>query len=194
LFEPTGAFDSRSYPRVTLVLEPLASHKAVKDSIGTLGYRAFSFAEQFEEMQRFMIYYYLGLGVIGLIALVTASLGIINTLVMSITERRREIGILKSLGAGERDIRRLYLVESGVMGAAGSAVGIVVGWVGTKVVAAIIKVLMEREDMPVFDPFALPLWLVVLALSFGLFVSLIAGLYPAARAARVDPVEALRYE
>jgi ABC-type antimicrobial peptide transport system permease subunit len=192
LFESAGVFDSRSYPRVTLELDPLANHKTVKDSIRTLGYRAFSYAEQFEEMQRFMVYYYFGLGVIGLIALVTASLGIINTLVMSITERRREIGILKSLGAYESDIRRLYLVESGAMGAAGSVIGIVVGWMGTQVAAVIMKHLMEREDMPVFDPFSLPLWLIALAFSFGLFVSLIAGLYPAARAARVDPVEALR--
>jgi ABC-type antimicrobial peptide transport system permease subunit len=194
LFEPDGAYDKRGYPRVTLELDPLASHKAVKDSVQSLGYRAFSFAEQFEEMQRFMVYYYLGLSVIGVIALVTASLGIINTLVMSITERRREIGILKSLGGQESDIRKLYLVESGVIGAVGSAAGIIIGWAGTKVVAAIISRLMEREEMPVFDPFHLPLWLIALAFSFGLLVSLAAGLYPAARAARVDPVEALRSE
>jgi putative ABC transport system permease protein len=194
LFEPAGAFDSRSYPRVTLELDPLANHTAVKDSIEALGYRAFSFAEQFKEMQRFMVYYYVGLGVIGVIALVTAALGIINTLVMSITERRREIGILKSLGANEGDIRKLYLVESGVMGAVGSVVGIAFGWAGTRVVAVIMRHFMEREDMPIFDPFALPPWLIALGFSFGLLVSLLAGLYPAARAARVDPVQALRAE
>ena len=194
LFETTGAYDGRSYPRVTLELEPLANHKAVKDSLKAMGYHAFSFAEQFDEMQRFMVYFYLGLGVVGLIALVTASLGIINTLVMSITERRREIGILKSLGADEGDIRRLFLMESAVIGALGSVVGIIAGWVGTRVVAAIAKVIMEREDMPIFDPFALPLWLMALALGFGILVSVAAGIYPAGRAARVDPVEALRSE
>ncbi len=194
LFDPQGAYDSRSYPRVTLELDPLTNHKTVKDSVQALGYRAFSFAEQFEEMQRFMVYYYLGLGVIGLIALATASLGIINTLVMSITERRREIGILKALGAHESNIRKLFLVESGAIGAVGSTVGIAVGWIGTRIVAAIMKTVMAREDMPIFDPFALPIWLIALAFSFGVLVSLIAGLYPAARAARVDPVESLRNE
>jgi putative ABC transport system permease protein len=194
LFDAAAGTDSRSYPRVTLELEPLASHKAVKDSVQAMGYRAFSFAEQFEELQRFMVYYYLGLGVIGLIALVTASLGISNTLVMSVTERRREIGILKSLGAHESDIRWLFLVESGMIGAIGAAVGILVGWFGTRVVAQIARTIMEREDMPVFDPFALPLWLICLAFAFGVLVSVTAGLYPAARAARVDPVEALRSE
>jgi len=192
LFGSADAADARSYRRVTLKMEPRANHKAVVDSVEAMGFRAFSFAEQFDDIQRFMVYYYLGLGVIGLIALVTASLGIINTLVMSVTERRREIGILKSLGAHESDIRRLFLVESGVIGLVGSAAGIIIGWGGTRVVAAVGKAIMAREDMPVFDPFALPLWLIALALAFGILVSVSAGLYPAARAARVDPVEALR--
>jgi putative ABC transport system permease protein len=194
LLDPAGAYGSRGYPRVTLEIEPLANHTTVKDSVEALGFRAYSFAEQFEDMQRFMVYFYLGLGVVGLIALLTASLGIINTLIMSITERRREIGILKSLGAHESDIQHLFLVESGAIGLMGSVVGITVGWVGTRIIAAIGKVIMTREEMPVFDPFALPLWLIGLALAFGVLVSVLAGLYPAARAARVDPVEALRNE
>ncbi|MDH3196680.1 MAG: ABC transporter permease [Candidatus Krumholzibacteria bacterium] len=194
LFDPGGAYDSRSFPRVTLELEPLANHSAVKDSAEAMGFRAYSFAEQFAEMQRFMVYYYLGLGVVGLIALATASLGIINTLVMAVSERRREIGILKSLGANEGVIRGLFLMESAVIGAVGSALGVTVGWGATRVVTLVAKEIMKREDMPIFDPFALPVWLVALAISFGVAVSLAAGLYPAARAARVDPVEALRSE
>lgn len=194
LFDSAGDFDSKSYPRVTLVLDPLSNHKTVKDSVQALGFRAFSFAEQFEEMQRFMVYYYLGLGVIGVIALITAALGIINTLVMSITERRREIGILKSLGGYENDIRMLFLVESAAIGAVGATAGILVGWIGTRVVAMILRIIMEREDIPPFDPFAMPAWLIALALAFGVSVSVLAGLFPAARASRVDPVEALRTE
>lgn len=194
LFDTAAASQSRSYPRVTLELEPLASYEAVTDSVEAMGYRAFSFADQFEEMQHIMVYYYLGLGAIGVIALVTASLGIINTMVMSVTERRREIGILKSLGGHEDDIRRLYLAESGVIGAVGSVTGIAAGWVGTRIVAVAIRAFMERQEIPVFDPFAFPLWLIALAFALGLFVSLAAGLYPADRAARVEPVEALRSE
>lgn len=106
-----------------------------------------SLAKQFDEMQRIMVYFYLGLGVVGIIALVTASLGIINTLVMSITERRREIGILKSLGADDSDIRRLFLVESGVIGVIGASAGVVVGWVGTRVAAMVGKIIARVDPV-----------------------------------------------
>ncbi|UCH82946.1 MAG: ABC transporter permease [Candidatus Latescibacterota bacterium] len=193
-FGPTGALDSRSYPRVTLETEPTASHEAIVDSVEAMGYRAYSFAEGFKEIRRFFVYFYLGLSVVGLIALLTASLGIINTMVMSITERRREIGVLKALGADEMEIRLAFLTESAVIGAIGAIVGIFFGWIGTRIAAAVIRIIMERENMLVFDPFSLPPWLILLAFAFGVLVALVAGLYPAARAARVDPVEALRSE
>lgn len=194
LFRQGSEGSTETYSRVSLDLEARASAAAVGDSVEALGFRSFSFAEQFEEIQRFFVYYYLGLGVLGVIALITASLGIVNTMVMSITERRREIGILKSLGADEREIRLTFLTESAAIGAVGSAFGIAVGWVGTRVVSFAMKIYMERQDMPVFEPFALPPWLILLALAFGVLVSLVAGTYPAGRAARVDPVEALRGE
>jgi putative ABC transport system permease protein len=80
------------------------------------------------------------------------------------------------------------------MGAIGAMLGLLLGWAGTRILAAVARSIMAREDMPVFDPFALPWWLVGLALSFGILVSLAAGIYPAGRAARVNPVEALRSE
>ena len=77
---------------------------------------------------------------------------------------------------------------------AGSAVGIICGWVATRILAFIARRVMENMDMPVYDPFALPIWLILLAIAFGLIISLLAGYYPSSRAARIDPVEALRNE
>ena len=187
-----GGRSGRSYEQLTLDLDPRASHGVVGDSIRALGFRAYSYAERFAEMRRFFFYFDLALAALGMVALVTASLGIVNTMVMSIAERRREIGVLKSLGADDRDIRILFLVESAVIGAAGALAGIAFGWAVTRAVSFAARLYMKREGLPEADLFATPLWLSGIALAIGLAVSLIAGSYPAARAARVDPVEALR--
>jgi len=184
----------KTYPRVTLDLDPQVMYKTVQDSVKALGYRTFSFAEQFDEIRRFFFYFDLALGLIGMIALITASLGIVNTMVMSIVERTREIGVLKSLGADDRHVRILFLVESGIIGSIGAATGIVFGWVITRVVSAVAKTIMEDQGVDPVELFALPWWLILIAFGFGVLVSLLAGFYPAARAARVDPIQALRNE
>lgn len=189
-----GDAQGKEYPHITLSLDPNVAYESIRDSVKALGFRTFSYAEEFKEIRKFFFYFKLGLSVIGLIALVTASLGIVNTMVMSIIERTREIGILKSLGAEDRDIRVLFLAESGMIGAVGAAAGIVFGWLITRVAAVIARAIMEKQGIPKFELFALPPWLILTAFLFGLIVSLTAGLYPAARAARVDPVEALRNE
>ncbi|GAB4324340.1 MAG: hypothetical protein Kow0074_17230 [Candidatus Zixiibacteriota bacterium] len=191
--DPSGG-NSRTFRQITLDVDPMTPYKQIQDSVEALGFRVFSYAEQFDEIQRFYFYFNLMLGMIGVIALITAALGIVNTMVMSIVERRKEIGILRSLGADERDVRWMFLVESGVIGAVGSAMGIICGWVATRIISFAFQRFLESKDIPAFDPFALPVWLILLALSFGILVSVAAGLYPAGRAARLDPVAALRSE
>lgn len=194
LIATQGDLSGETYPRVTLDLDPTASYDRVKDSVEALGYRTFSYVDQFQEIRRFFFYFNIALGIVGMIALVTASLGIVNTMVMSILERTREIGILKSLGADDRDIRSLFLTESGMIGTIGAAMGIVTGWIITRIASFVAQIVMERQGFPEMEMFALPWWLITIALVFGLLVSLVAGLYPALRAARVDPVQALRNE
>lgn len=189
-----GGAGSVEFPRVTVDLDPTVPDGRVKAAIEALGYRTFSYADEFKEIRRFFLYFTLGLGLVGGIALLTASLGVVNTMVMSILERTREIGVLKSLGATDRDIQSMFLVESGLIGAAGSAAGILVGWLITRVAAQVARRFMINEGVPPFDLFAFPAWLILGALGFGILVSLAAGQYPAARAARVDPVEALRHD
>jgi putative ABC transport system permease protein len=179
---------------VTLDLDRDVPYAQVKDSVELLGYRTFSYAEQFDEIRRFFLYFDMALGLIGLIALITASLGIANTLLMAILERKREIGVLKSLGADERDIRLLFFVESGVIGVVGAGVGIALGWIISRLGSVIARMVMERQGVQPVDFFTVPIWLIGAALFLGTAVSVLAGFYPAARAARVDPVESLRAE
>lgn len=194
LFTPSGSPSTKTYSRVTLDLEKTHPYDPISDSIESIGYRTFSYAGEFEEIRQFFFYFDMALGVIGFIALTVASLGIVNTMVMSMIERRREIGVLKSLGADESEIRLMFLVESGVMGSVGAMVGIIFGWIITRVASLIAQIMMERQGIDKMELFALPIWLVLTAFLFGLVVSLAAGYYPSSRAAHVDPVEALRNE
>ncbi len=194
LFLEDNDGSGKNFPHITLDLDPKVIIAPIVDSVKALGFKPFSFASQFEEIKKFFFYFDLALAVVGIIALVTASLGIINTMVMSVLERRREIGVLKSLGADDKDIRYLFLTESAVIGLAGSIFGILLGWVITMIASKVAQIFMEREGIPQVELFALPLWLIGAAIAHGLIVSLLAGYYPASRAARIDPVEALRNE
>lgn len=184
--------ESKVYDRVTLDLDPEVPYKGVADSVKALGFDTFSYAEQFDELREAFLYIDLALGAIGFVALVTASLGIANTLFMATLERRREIGILQALGAGRGDIRLLFLVESAVIGAAGAVGGLILGWGVSRLGAFVSQKIMERHGATPVDMFMVTWWLIVLALALGVLVSVLAGYLPSNKAARVDPVEALR--
>ncbi|MFW5701596.1 MAG: ABC transporter permease, partial [Bacteroidota bacterium] len=134
------------------------------------------------------------LGAIGIVALIVAALGIINTMVMSILERTREIGVMKAIGGGEGDIRLVFFVEAIIIGLIGGALGLAAGWVITEIANLVINGYLKPDAASSIDMFHFPLWLIFGALGFSMCVSLAAGVYPAYRAARIDPVEALRHE
>ncbi len=182
------------YALAVVTLDRHADAAAVADSVEALGLRTFSFATRLAEMRRVFLLFDLIVGLIGAIALVVAALGIVNTMVMSITERTREIGILKSLGAEDRQIRGLFLVEAGLIGLAGSALGLGLGWGVSRILSLVAKRIMVGQGAPALELFRLPVYLALGAIAFGIGVSLLAGLYPAARAARTDPVQALRHD
>jgi putative ABC transport system permease protein len=123
-----------------------------------------------------------------------ASIGIINTLVMAILERRREIGIMKAVGASDSDVRGLFFAEAGAMGFLGGVFGVTLGWIIGRVINFGTNIYLKRQGFAPENIWTVPWWLVAVALGFAVVVSLLSGLYPAARAARLDPVQALRYE
>lgn len=169
--------------------------EGIENQIKQLGYNTFSLLDATRNLRRFFAILDLFLGIFGSLALAVASLGIINTLVMSILERRREIGIMKAIGASDGDVQKLFFAEAGAMGIFGGAMGVLLGWIIGRVINFGTRVYMQRQQQ--FTPddvWLVPLWLVLGAIGFSLIVSLLAGLYPAARAARLDPVQALRYD
>jgi putative ABC transport system permease protein len=125
--------------------------------------------------------------------LAVASIGIVNTLVMAILERRREIGIMKAIGASDSDVKRVFFAEAGAMGLVGGGAGVLLGWLIGRAINAGTNIYLARQGAGSVEVWYVSWWLVAGAIGFSLAVSLLAGWYPASRASRLDPVEALRY-
>jgi putative ABC transport system permease protein len=163
-------------------------------SIKHLGFNAFSLLDASKSLRTFFSVFDLLLGIFGSLALAVATLGIVNTLVMAILERRREIGVLKALGAADSDVQQLFFVEAGVMGFLGGIFGVTLGWLLGRAITVGTNLYLKRQSLNPIELSSVPWWLVILALLFAVLVSLGAGLYPASRAAKLNPVDALRYE
>jgi putative ABC transport system permease protein len=168
---------------------------AVEQRIVEMGFRAQTLLSQFKQMQKGFVLMDLILTAVGTVALVVAGLGIINTQLMAVLERFREIGTYKALGASDGDVRLLFLGEASLVGLLGGLGGLVLGRVVSWVIEVVVNSLAQRQGVegPVMA-FAFPPTLLGGALLFALMVSLLSGVYPASRAARVDPVRALRAE
>ena len=163
-------------------------------SIKDMGFNAFSLLDASKSLQTFFRVFDSLLGIFGSLALAVATLGIVNTLVMAILERRREIGVLKALGAADSDVQQLFFVEAGVMGLLGGILGVAFGWLLGRAITFGTNVYLHRQNLNPIELSSVPWWLMIGGLVFAVVVSLIAGLYPASRAAKLNPVDALRYE
>jgi putative ABC transport system permease protein len=183
-----------TYADVSVRLKSPKDVQAVEDAIRKMGFNTFSITDATRSMRQFFAVLDLFLGIFGSLALAVASIGIVNTLVMAILERRREIGIMKALGASDADVRGLFFAEAGAMGVFGGAIGVGLGWTIGRVINIGTNVYLKRQNFPPEQIWFVPWWLILGAVGFSIIVSLLSGLYPAGRAARLDPVQALRYE
>jgi putative ABC transport system permease protein len=183
-----------TYETLTVRVNSPKAVQGVEDTIKGMGFGTFSILDATKNMMLFFTVFDSLLLIFGSLALTVASLGIVNTLVMAILERRREIGVLKALGAADRDVRRLFFVEAGAMGLLGGVLGVAMGWLIGRALTIGTNAYLKRQELPAIDISSIHWWMVALASGVSFFVSLAAGMYPASRAARLNPVEALRYE
>jgi putative ABC transport system permease protein len=186
--------DQPVYSSISVRVKNPSRVQEVEDAIKKMGFTTFSILDASRGLRQFFAVLYAFLGIFGSLALMVASIGIVNTLVMAILERRREIGIMKAVGASDGDVKKLFFAEAGAMGVLGGIVGVALGWAIGQVINVGTNVYLKRQSLPPEHFWAVPWWLVGGAIAFAFVVSLVSGLYPAGRAARLDPVQALRYE
>jgi putative ABC transport system permease protein len=186
--------NKRSYGSVTVKVRRPQDVEDVEKVIKEIGFQAFSLNDALKGAKRAFILMDVLLSMIGSIALTVASLGIVNTMVMSILERTREIGIMKAIGGSDTDIRKIFLVEASIIGLAGGILGLLLGWVVGKVINFGANLYIQSQGGTPANIFSLPWWLILGGIAFSIAVSLIAGSYPASRAAKLDPIQALRHD
>ena len=187
--------DSEGYDSaVVRVTDPVVMTE-VRRQLTEKGFGSFSIVDQLDQIRTVFLIIDSVLGLLGGISLLVASFGIANTMIMSILERTREIGIMKAIGAEDREIKLIFFFEAAVIGLTGGVLGALGAW-GIDAVANRLayRFILKPQGASFVDFFFLPPYLWLGAILFALSVSILAALYPAARAARIDPVRALRHD
>jgi putative ABC transport system permease protein len=190
-----GNSETEGYDSAIIRVDDPLALTAVRKRLQELGFSSFSIVDQLEQFRTVFLIIDSVLGLLGGISLLVASFGIANTMIMSILERTREIGIMKAIGAEDREIKLIFFVEAAVLGLFGGFIGVLAAWAIDAIANRLAyRFILKPQGASFVDFFWLPAWLSVGAILFALVVSILAALYPAARAARIDPVRALRHD
>jgi putative ABC transport system permease protein len=166
----------------------------VTKEIEAMNLTTFSISDQFKGMRTAFVLVSAFLGAIGGVALFVGCLGIVNVMLISVLERTREIGIMKSVGARRKDIMHLFVAEAALIGLVGGLLGVLLGWLVADVTNHIMFAFIIKDEAPFKRLYEIPFWLSAGAVGLAVTVSIVAGLYPARRAASLEPTAALRYE
>jgi putative ABC transport system permease protein len=197
LFSQLRESHERGVTDVHVRCRPHGNLRGVVEGVEALGVEQYSSLKWYEAAKLEVTLISVGLNVFSLVALLIAGIGITNTLVTSVLERTREIGVLKAVGAKDGDVSALFLAEGAAVGLAGGVLGIVAARLVAGPADGIVHNLVSRvsqQKMITDSVFTFPWWLTVGAVLFAVLVTTAAAWYPARRAARVEPVEALRHE
>lgn len=180
------------YSSAQVKVDDMSNVNAVATQIREMGYNVQTNAEYMESMKKQMAIIQAVLGGIGAISLIVAAIGIANTMMMSIYERTKEIGVIKVLGCSLKNIKQMFLIEAAFIGLLGGLVGNIISFAMSGVIN---MVTAQSSALGVEGNISyIPLWLVLISLGFAMLVGMVAGYFPALRAMRLSPLAAIRSE
>ncbi len=186
-----------SYSNIYLMVDEMENVKAVKEVLEEKGFSSYSDDEELEYTKKVMLAVQLVLGAIGAISMFVAFFGISNTMVMSVMERTKEIGVMKVLGCELKDIKAMFLYEAGTIGLIGGTIGLIISYILSLIANGVARLVMgsmnSGEDFYVCVS-SIPPWLAILGIGFAVGVGVIAGLSPAKRSVKVSALTAIHNE
>lgn len=185
------------YSNIYLMVDKMENVKAVKEVLEEKGFSSYSDDEELEYTKKIMLAVQLVLGAIGAISMFVAFFGISNTMVMSVMERTKEIGVMKVLGCELKDIKAMFLYEAGTIGLLGGTIGLVISYILSLIANGVARFVMS--SMGSGDDFyvcvsSIPPWLAILGIGFAVGVGVVAGLSPAKRSVKVSALTAIHNE
>jgi len=187
------------YGRIKITVDNINNVTEVQDKIKEMGFQTTSLMSQLEPMQATSNMLQMVLGGIGAVAMLVSAINIANTMIMSIYERTKEIGIMKVLGCVIGDIKKLFLFEAAMIGLIGGVIGIILSYLASwginKFGQPLFKALLSSNymyDMESAKFSVIPIWLPVVAAGIGMLVGILSGYYPANRATKISAIEAMK--
>ena len=188
-------YNRDGYQQLVVRAEDPDQATEIADAITTMGYQANTSQSVVEGINSFFIVLQVVFGGIGAISLLVAAIGIANTMAMAILERTREIGLMKAVGATNKDVLSIFLGEAAGIGFIGGIGGVIIGWGGSLLLNMVASTFMPSNPYGGTQlATSTPGWLPLFALVFATLVGIVSGLYPSLRAATLVPVNALKYE
>ncbi len=192
-------YNKDGYSQVIVKVDKVDHVLDINDQITAMGFQAYTPQSFVKGINNFYLVLQVIFGGVGAIALLVAAIGIANTMAMAILERTREIGLMKAVGATNRDVLSIFLGEAAGIGFLGGLGGVLIGWLAGQGINVIALVYLAQQSasqggIPPSVAVSTPVWLPIFALVFATLIGLVSGLYPALRAATLVPVQALKYE
>ncbi|OQB05310.1 MAG: Macrolide export ATP-binding/permease protein MacB [bacterium ADurb.Bin212] len=166
----------------------------LKEDIGEIGFEADAVYDMVEETSKLFNYIQAGFSLLGVIGLFVATIGMFNTMTISLLERTRDIGYMRAFGVSKQSVRSIFLTESALIGMGGGFLGIVIGLIVSIIINSSFRFLALKVGSEGFDLFIFKWWIILATLIFSILIGLITGIYPAKRASKISPLESIRYE
>ncbi len=183
-----------AYSQLKVRVYQTADLDVIRNKILDMGFSVAALSDVIDQANKIFGIVQIILAIFGMVALIVSAIGMFNTMTIALMERTHEVGIMKALGAARKDIMFMFLTESIIMGFLGGVVGIMIGMSAGKIFNVILNILARNLGGNALDIFYTPLWFAVTIIIFSTCVGLLTGVWPARRAAHLNPLEAVKYK